>query len=711
MSSFHMLSKTMQKKIWDMKWEKFTPIQNKTIPVIMEGKKDVIVSSGTASGKTEAAFLPILSLIEEDSETHLKVLYISPLKALINNQFERIEKLCEHSHIPIHKWHGDVNQSRKNKFIKNPGGILQITPESVESLFINRTEHIRHLFKGLEFIVIDEIHSFIDTERGVQLRSLMSRIEQYTEQRPRIIGLSATIDNFNLVKQWVNYKDCDNVEIIEAKGSEKDLLYYLMHFPTGKDRKKPVELFEDIRELTKNQKAIIFCNSRGEVEEATVFLNRLAEREGMGEIYYAHHSSIDKKEREYVEKKMIESSVPKSVIATSSLELGIDIGDVDIVIQIDSTFTASSLKQRLGRSGRKKDANQMLQMYTTETDSLIQSLAVMELILDKWIEPAKGYSASYDILFHQIISICQETNGITLESLIANVKENHVFHGIEEEITEKIILHMIKHDYLEKIKGSNELIVGIEGERILRSKAFYAVFLTPEEFTVLEGIRKIGTLDKMMMVNEGDNIILAGKLWTIKDVDFDKNKIYVQKAVNGNPPRYSGGGVKIHKRIGEKMMEILCNNHEFGYVNEVAHETITNVRKPYHAYKISPNERVIWESNGEIVFETYTSSTISRNLVWAFRFLGLPVKSIDGVGRITIEGFFGDFNEVINQVKEKKWTAEELMSVTLQHEFFVSKYSSYLPQDLQNTLHIANEIDIAGMAEYLHSYSFKLIHL
>ncbi|PEM27592.1 DEAD/DEAH box helicase [Bacillus wiedmannii] len=710
-SSFQMLSKTMQKKIWDMKWEKFTPVQNKTIPAIMESTKDVIVSSGTASGKTEAAFLPILSLIEEGAETQLKVLYISPLKALINNQFERIEKLCEHSHIPIHKWHGDVSQSRKNKFIKNPGGILQITPESVESLFINRTEHIRHLFKGLEFIVIDEIHSFIDTERGVQLRSLMSRIEQYTEQRPRIIGLSATIDNFNLVKQWVNYKDSDNVEIIEVKGNSKELLYYLMHFQTEEDRKKPVELFEDIRELTKNQKAIIFCNSRGEVEEATVFLNRLAERDGMGETYYAHHSSIDKKEREYVEKKMIESNIPKSIIATSSLELGIDIGDVDIVIQIDSTFTVSSLKQRLGRSGRKKDANQMLQLYSTETDSLIQSLAVMELILDKWIEPAKGYSALYDILFHQIISICQETNGITLESLIANIKANHVFHSIEEYITERIILHMIEHEYLERIKGRNELIVGIEGERILRSKDFYAVFLTPEEFTVLEGIKKIGMLDKMMVVNVGDNIILAGKLWTIKDVDFDKNKIYVQKAVNGKPPRYSGGGIKIHKRIGEKMMEILCANNEFSYVNEDAYETISDVRKPYHAYKIHPNERVIWDSSGEIVFETYTSSNISRNLVWALRSLGLPVKSMDGVGRITIEGFFCDFNEVINQVKEMKWTAEKLMDATLEQEFFVSKCSPYLPRDLQSELHIANEIDIAGMMEYLQSHSFKVIRL
>jgi len=406
MQAFEMLSKTMQKKIWDMKWDKLTPIQNRTIPVIIETNKDVILSSATASGKTEAAFLPIISLIENNAEKQLKVLYISPLKALINNQFERIERLCEYSSIPIHKWHGDVSQSEKNKFVKNPSGILQITPESVESLFINRTEHIKNLFKGIEFIVIDEIHSFINSERGVQLRSLLSRIERYTEQRPRIVGLSATIDNFELVKEWVNYKDSDNVEIIEALGSEKQLQYYLMHFETGKDKKLPVELFEDMREVSRENKSIIFCNRRGQVEETTVFLNRLAEKDNVGETYYAHHSSIDKKEREYVEKTMVESKAPKSVVATSSLELGIDIGDVDFVMQLDSTFTVSSLKQRLGRSGRKKGADQMLQLYTTEEDSLLQSIAVMELVLEKWIEPATGYPVPYDILFHQLISIC-----------------------------------------------------------------------------------------------------------------------------------------------------------------------------------------------------------------------------------------------------------------------------------------------------------------
>jgi ATP-dependent Lhr-like helicase len=701
----------MQKKIWDMKWDNFTSIQDKTIPIVINTKKDIIVSSGTASGKTEAAFLPIISLIEEYAQNHLKVLYISPLKALINNQFDRIEKLCEYSQIPIHKWHGDVSQSLKKKFVKNPSGILQITPESVESLFINRTEHIRHLFKHLEFVVIDEIHSFIDSERGVQLRSLLSRVETYTESRPRILGLSATIDNFELVKSWVNFKDTENVEIIESKGNDKELLYYLMHFSTGEDRKKPIELFEDMRDLTKNQKSIIFCNSRGQVEEATVFLNRLAERDNLGETYYAHHSSIDKKEREYVEKIMMGSKLPKSVIATSSLELGIDIGDVDIVIQVDSTYTVSSLKQRLGRSGRKQNTNQILQLYSTEKDSLIQSLAVMELVLKKWIEPAKGYPIPYDIVFHQIISICQETNGITLEQLIESLKQNHAFHSISEKVSEEIILHMVENGHLERIKGKNELIVGIEGERILRSRNFYAVFMTPEEYTVLEGIRKIGTLDKTSMLNVNDNIILAGKLWTIKDIDFDTNKVYVRKAVNGKPPRYSGGGIKIHKRIGEQMMEILCSENEFEYINHTAHNTLIDVRKVYQHYEVKPNERVLWEAKNEILFETYTGTIISRTLLWALRSLGIPVKSIDGAGRITIEGYYGNMEDVIRQINDKDWTPEDLLEVTTDQEFFTSKYSIYLPEDIQNQLHIANEVDIKGMREYIRTHEFIIIRL
>jgi ATP-dependent Lhr-like helicase len=695
----------MQKKIWNMKWDQLTPIQNKSIPLVINTSKDIIISSGTASGKTEAAFLPVLTLVENSAKERLKVLYISPLKALINNQFVRIEKLCDFIEVPIYKWHGDVSQSSKNKFIKNPTGILQITPESIESLFINRTNHLNSIFKELEFIIIDEIHSFIDVERGVQLRSLIHRLEEFSNLKPRIIGLSATIDNFNLVKEWVNFSEPQNVEILEISGNNKELHYNLMHFEKGEDDKVPLELFEDIRDITREMQSIIFCNSRGDVEESTVYLNRLAEKDKLGEVYYAHHSSIDKKEREYVEKTMSSSSVPKSVVATSSLELGIDIGEIDLVIQIDSTFTVSSLKQRLGRSGRSKDANQYLQLYTTKDDSLIQSLAVMELILEGWVEPAKGYPIPFDILFHQIISICNEKNGLRYNLLFDQIKKNPMFYNLEQKDINELVEHMTVKNFLEKIKGTNELIVGLEGERLLRSKDFYSVFATSEEYEVLEGIKKIGQLDKGFIINVDDNIILAGKLWTITDINYERDKVYVTKAKHAKKPSYCGGGAKLHKKIPEKMMEILCNTNEFNYINETASNVLKDIRYKYNFYNIQPNNRVIWELKDGVIFEPFTGTTISKTLMWMLRKVGVNVSLKDTFSRMKTNSG-QDIIGAINKIKNMIWSEEDLLEVTRSEEFFQSKFSEYLPEELKIKMHIANEIDIPETINYLNSYDF-----
>ncbi|MEJ8548818.1 DEAD/DEAH box helicase [Brevibacillus borstelensis] len=708
MNPFYLLSKSMQKKIWDMKWGRFTPIQEMVIPTIIHTNKDIVISSGTASGKTEAAFLPILTLIESTAGQSLKVIYISPLKALINNQFERIEKVSEHIHVPIHRWHGDVDQGKKKKFIQSPAGILQITPESIESLFVNRTEHIKRIFSDVEFFVIDEIHSFLDTERGVQLRSLLSRIENYCKNRPRIIGLSATIDNFDFIRSWINYCNTDNVEIIVSPGNDKELNYSLMHFQNDESFKKPVVFFEDLRELTRESKSIIFCNSRGEVEETTVFLNRLAKRENVGETYYAHHSSIDKQEREYVERTIANSSAPKSVVATSSLELGIDIGEIELVVQVDSTFTVSSLKQRLGRSGRKKDTNQYLQLYTTNQDSLLQSLAVMELLLEKWVEPSVGYPVPYDILFQQIVSICQEHNGITEIELINNLKGNHVFYFLPTEEIRMLIHHMINYDFLELINGSKELIVGLDGERILRDKDFYSVFMTSEEYEVVNGAKKIGQLDKKWLINEGDNIILAGKLWTIQGIEESKGKVYVTAAVNANPPRYFGDGSKIHSKISEKMHEILCSDEKFRYINKEALNELNDLRKAYHLNNIKSQQRVLWKQRDSYYFEGYTGTKIARTLVWMLRSFGVQVKKYDEFGRLEVTSSIYLLG-TLEQITQKEWREEELIAFTREEEFFQSKYSALLPQELYMKMHILHEIDINGVVAFLKNIQIIVI--
>lgn len=708
LSAFSFLSKEMQRKIWDMKWEYFTPVQEQAIPKIINENKHIVISSGTASGKTEAAFLPILSLVSNSAKEKLKVIYVSPLKALINNQFERVEELCRDIDINIHRWHGDIDQGKKKKLVKNPNGILQITPESIESLFINRTEKLKQLFSEVEFIIIDEIHAFLDNERGVQLRSLISRMEDYAEKKPRIIGLSATVENFNFVKSWVDNVNPDNVEIIKSNNSDKELLYNLMHFQKTKDGKIPIELYEDLRDLTRESRSIIFCNSRGFVEETTVFLNRLANKEGIIEPYYAHHSSIDKKEREFVEKTLSSTNEPKSVVSTSSLELGIDIGTIEIVIQMDSTYTVSSLKQRLGRSGRSQDSKQYLQLYSTEKDGLIQSISVMELNLEKWIEPAEGYKIPYDVLFHQIISICQETNGSLKEELIKKISKNNAFYFLKTDEILKLINHMLEKDYLEKIDGSNEIIVGIEGERILRSKEFYAVFTTEEVFEVFEGTRKLGELDKQHKLDIGDNVILTGKLWKIVDVDYEKNKIYVKKAMDAKPPKYFGGPINLHPKIVEKMFEILTCNEQYDYINEEAIEVLKDMRKNYQYFGVNKNDRVIWAEKDEYLFEIFSGSKIINTLILMLRSLGISVKNPDNVGRIYLPKTVKIMN-MIKQMKQKDWKEEDLIPFIQEHEMFLTKFNEFIPSDMRVKMHMEHRVDLKETMNYLNKYHFKLI--
>ncbi|EZH68068.1 DEAD/DEAH box helicase [Bacillaceae bacterium JMAK1] len=710
MSSFQLLSRSIQKKIWDMKWSSFTPIQESTIPVLINSTKDIVISSATASGKTEAAFLPILSNIETSGQGALKVMYISPLKALINNQFERIEQLLEGMYIPLHKWHGDVSGSKKKSFVKKPSGILQITPESIESLFINRTEALAHIFKDLEYIIIDEVHSFVSADRGVQLRSLLSRIEAYTNQRPRIIGLSATIDNFQLVKEWVRYEDPDNVEVIEAKGSERKLNYHLMHLPVDEESKEPLGLYEDIRyELTREAKAIIFCNSRAGVEQTTVSLNRLAKREGAGEVYYTHHSSIDKSEREYVEKLMQDTKTPKSIVSTSTLELGIDIGSVDIIIQIDSTFSVSSLKQRLGRSGRKQGSAQTLQLYSTSASQMLQAMAVMELVLEKWIEPATRYPVPYDILFQQLLSMCKTANGKPKTELLDAIEGNHIFHELDREKINQLIENMVVNDYLEKVSGRGELIVGWEGEKIVNSREFYVVFKTSDTYSVIHGARTIGTFDKAHLVTIGDNVILAGKLWTILDVDKEKSKVYVGKAVNGKPPRYHSGEANTHPRIGEKMFDLLISDQAIPYADEHAQATLQSMRRPYQLNHIAAGERIIWQAPMKLIIETYTGSKVARAITMALRYLSYQASLPNGLGVIEVIGMNNNTVHLLQQLKEKNWTAPLLFTQLAEHERMETRYSPYLPRNLREEIQVESQLDVEGMKDYLEKITFRVI--
>ncbi|MCL1949878.1 MAG: DEAD/DEAH box helicase [Turicibacter sp.] len=699
MDAYQLLSKNLQKKIYDMKWEAFTQVQKEAIPAILTTDKHVILNAATASGKTEAAFLPVLTAIEKTGMESLKAIYVSPLKALINNQFERIDKLCEGLHIDIHRWHGDISAHQKKKFTKAPTGILQITPESLESLFVNRQEHLANFFSQLEFVIVDEIHSFIGTARGVQLRSLISRMEAFSNHKVRIIGLSATLGDFEPVKAWCGPGDA---VLTEDGPSGRTLLYHLMHFP-GYQGVKPRRMFEDILELTAGRKALIFCNSRAVVEETVVALNGLAGTEN----YFAHHSAIDKNEREHVESLMMRT-VDKSIVATSSLELGIDIGNVDLVIQIDSPHSVASLRQRLGRTGRRKGQDQILQLYTTHEASLLKTIATMELMLEGWVEPPGTYPLPYDILIQQALSTCAEHHGIAYELLELMLKQNPAFQVLDASKVRIALKHMVKTGLLH-ILPNQEVIVGLEGARLLKGKEFYAVFMAASMYDVYHGQKKIGQLEKSDLIMVGDTVMLAGKPWAITEIDDSRDCLYVSPSISGESPKFEGGKTSTHVRVAEKVYELLLSGENFDYLDVQAAELLDELREPYGHSGLTAHHRPLFKEGIAYQWELFTDTVTVNTIVAMLKTMGVSILERDILGRVTFI-YEGSVGLLLDRLLTFGGSTEELLEAIQDRAEVQSRYFEYVPAAIQEEMLVAHELDLIGALKFLHRFKFKIIH-
>jgi ATP-dependent Lhr-like helicase len=350
--SFDLLNPKVQRWIWQRRWKALHDAQESAIPAIIAGRDDILISAATASGKTEAAFLPICSGLADAAATDgFGAVYIGPLKALINDQFGRLEELCEQLEIPVHRWHGDVDASRKSRLVRQPSGILLITPESLEALFVNRGTRIATMFRGVRHIVIDELHSFIGTERGAQLQSLLHRLELAVRHTIPRIGLSATIGDMGSAAEFLQPGSGESVHIInsssDAQGLRLQIKGYVEEAPRrGQERAPADEQAENVAGSGRRAIAdhlfttlrgannLIFANSRQNVELFTDLLVRRGESAGVPNEFVPHHGSLSKEIREDTEARLKESSLPVTAICTSTLEMGIDIGSIVSVAQI-----------------------------------------------------------------------------------------------------------------------------------------------------------------------------------------------------------------------------------------------------------------------------------------------------------------------------------------------------------------------------------------
>jgi ATP-dependent Lhr-like helicase len=698
--SFDLLSEPIRKYIRDKGWEQLRPIQTAAIAKILSTDDNYILASRTASGKTEAAFLPILSKVDF-RETGIQVLYISPLIALINDQFYRIEELCKYLDVTVTKWHGEANKTLKDRIIKQPNGVILITPESLEAMFVNKPFNVKQLFSNLKYVVIDEIHSFIGTDRGTQLKSILSRLQNLHTKPFSIVGLSATIGDYDEAKMFTG-NELHTKVLLDRTAKEINAMF---RYFKNKNEELPLELLKDLYIETKDNKVLIFPNSRGRAEEVAVKLKKISDRVKGHSNYFSHHSSVDKEVREYVEYFAKNNNRQNFCIScTSTLELGIDIGTVDEVVQIDATHSIASLIQRVGRSGRKDGESSNLFLYATNEWSLLQSLACWLLYKEGFIEPPISTAKPYDILLHQALSITKGHSGILLTDLVKQLKENFTFNQIEVTGIEEILNHLIQIDFLEKLQ--HEVIIGVEGEKIVNSRDFYSVFKTEENFKVVNTGNTIGEVPFSPQIIEDENILLAAKIWKIKFIDFKSKKIEVIPTKDGKKPMFFGGGATIHPRIREKMFEILYSKIDHDVLDQPSCDEIEKMRKDFSVFNIQnlKTDRPLLTTEKHLQLFTFTGTRINRTFQMLLNIAGIKNHLEDSSSSFDIEvpkqELLAKWNSLAQPFADIDTHITNLLETTpILLDF--SKWGLYLPQTFQVKLIKDKYFDIPNTEQLL----------
>ena len=587
MDIFSRYSPFIQQYIYQSGWEQLRAIQAAAGDAIFNTDSNVLLSASTASGKTEAAFFPIITLMQEDPPTSVGCLYIAPLKALINDQFIRLNEICEEGGIQVWHWHGDVSQSQKRKLMQHPSGILQITPESLEAMLLHKHADIPHLFGDLRFVVIDEIHSFLRGDRGGQTLCIIERLARLAGVNPRRIGLSATIGDTQEVGRFLSAGTGRGTVIPRLKSSGAHWRLSMEHFynhgpQAGIDKTgdNTETVFDPglnyIYEYTRGHKCLVFSNSREECEAVTSTLRQYCEAKHEPDRFLIHHGNLSVAYRQSAEQEIKEDESLKTVCTTSTLELGIDIGRLERAFQVDAPFTVSSFLQRMGRTGRRGAPAEMWFVMREEHAEarallpetipwkLLQGIALVQLYLEEhWVEPPRTGRLPYSLLYHQTMSTLASGGEMTPAELAQKVLTLSYFRNISQDDFRILLQHLVSIDHIQKTENGG-LIVGLAGERIVNNFKFYAVFQENEEYNVKCESEELGTIVKPPPVN--DKIAIAGRVWVVEEVDIKRHLVYCHP-VKGIIPAYFGiEPGDIHTRILQRMLKVLQEDTEYPYL-------------------------------------------------------------------------------------------------------------------------------------------------
>lgn len=789
MGVFDRYAPFVQDFIYAHEWENLRGVQVATGEAIFDTDDHVLLCASTASGKTEAAFFPILTEFWENPPASVGALYIGPTKALINDQFFRLTDLCEEAGINVWHWHGDVSASHKARLVKRPSGILQITPESLEALLMRRHAVVSKLFCDLRYVIIDEVHSLLRQDRGGQCLCLIERLARIAGVQPRRIGLSATIGDPEAVGAFLAAGTGRDTIVPRIEEPPRTWRLSMEHFyqtgpqadesvfqttrreveadvvalepeetsPEGRglspravphepDRPVACPCEQDclstaispgppepptdlapanadpgigyIFEHTRGRKCLIFSNSREEAEEVCTTLRAYCEFNGEPDRFLIHHGNLSAAIRESAEEQMKDDASDLSIVATATLELGIDVGRLERAFQIDAPFTVSGFLQRMGRTGRREAPPEMWFVMREEQPEartllpetipwkLLQGIALVQLYREeRWVEPPNLNRLPYSLLCHQTLATLAGEGELSPAQLASRVLTLTYFHRVTADDFRVLLRHLLQHDYIEQTEGGG-LIVGLSGERVTSSYKFFAVFQENVEYTVRSGSEEIGTL--CAPPPPGEKVAIAGHVWIVDEVDHERHLLYVTQ-VKGKVPAYFGdvaGDINTH--ILERMRRVLEESVPYPYLRDHARARLRDARR------VARNSRL---TTGPLVClgENNKEQTMWCLLPWlgTYAFLALErLIKIKCAAELGIKGvnssrpYFMTFvmkaseQEFFSVVKDTAERLEDPMELLYPAEIpYFEKYDELVPTELVRKGFAEGVLDVEGMRE------------
>lgn len=717
-NAFSLLDERIRRWIWEQKWEVLRPSQEQAIPIILQGDADVIISAPTSAGKTEATFLPVLTRILRQDAPSVRVLYISPLKALINDQFGRLDALCEKLEIDVHRWHGDVSAAAKTRLLKSPSGVLLITPESLEALFMRHGRFVASVFSHLEYVVVDEVHSFIGNERGAQLRSLLSRLEALLEVRIPRVGLSATLAEPRLAAGFLRSGEASRASVVVESGggaikAQLRAFYRPAAEPNEIDAQStPSAQRQTVEHLMKSMLGhhnLVFCNRKADVEVYADALSELCRERNIPDEFCAHHGNLSKEFREEAEERLRSREKPATCICTSTLEMGIDIGSMRSVGQIGPPPTVASLRQRLGRSGRRGEPS-VLRMVIVEDEPtaksnvldrlhlrFLQATAALQLMAEGWCEPPLDCSLHLSTCVQQIMSVIVERGGASIPSLHNLLVRNGSFTSLSKDDFVALLKSMREKDLIRQM-DDGLLLLGEKGERIASHYSFYAAFSTPDEYQLVADGKPIGTMPVSVPLRPGDPLLFAGRRWEIVEIDDVRKLILLKRSRGGRPPRFDGDGGHVHREVRKRMLYLLHELDAPRFLDEEARKMLGNARTTFREHGLDsspvlglPTQTLLFHWSGDKEASTLRLLLARRGLVVD---PDPAVLVVDADKATTVSAL----EAIVNECKPSATELAELVKSKQR-----DKFDWVLGEELMNAEFAARDIDIDGALEIARS--------